>query len=70
MRIATAPEFHSIRAMRVDADARSFAASGGLLTHHQAQDLGDEHYDWIAARLGLAVEATPEGIACTPRGAQ
>lgn len=65
-KFATETQIATIRARRVDDTARAMMAQGVTLTHKQADDLGDEATDWIAARLGLRVTETDRGVECTP----
>lgn len=62
---ATETQIATIRARRVDDTARAMMAEGVMLTHEQADDLGDEAMGWITRRLGLRVTETDRGVECT-----
>lgn len=62
----TAAALSSIRAMRVDDAARDLAMRGAILTHEQADDIGEERLGWVRDRLGLNVSETTDGTELTP----
>lgn len=62
---ATETQIATIRARRVDDTARAMMTAGVMLTHEQADDLGDECLDWLRSRLGLRVAETDRGVECT-----
>lgn len=63
-RSATALTLETIRARRVDDEARRVSREGVLLTHDEADALGDEGLDWLRTRLGLRAKETDRGIEC------
>lgn len=63
---ATREEIDTIRARRVDDVARNIMRTGIMLTHRDADALGDDGLDWIRQRLGLSVTETERGTVCQP----
>jgi hypothetical protein len=61
---ATETQLTTIRRRAYDDTARALAVSGVVLTHEQADDLGDEAMDWLRTRLGLRIEETAAGVEC------
>ncbi len=62
----SAAALSSIRAMRFDDASRDLAQHGAILTHEQADDLGDERLGWCRGRLGLNVSETSDGVELNP----
>lgn len=56
---ATKIQIETIQARRVDDTAREMMRDGVVLTHEQADQIGDEGHAWIRTRLGL-VQATDD----------
>jgi hypothetical protein len=67
MQTATETQLTEIRRHAVNDTTRAIAASGVLLTHEQADDLGEETLAWLTSRLGLRVTETDRGVECEPR---
>lgn len=63
--IATETQIATIRARRMDDTARAMMIDGVMLTHEQADALGEEAMGWLRSRLGLRVTVTDRGIECT-----
>lgn len=63
---ATDTQLATIRARRIDDNARAMMVDGVTLTHAQAAELGDDGLAWIADRLGLSVVETDIGVECSP----
>ena len=63
---ATETQIIQLRARAVNDVTREIMADGVLLTHAQADELGEETVSWIGGRLGLDVRATDRGVECTP----
>lgn len=62
----TDAQLDAIRARAVNDATREIMQDGVLLTHAEADDLGDEAIDWIGGRLGLNVTDTEDGVECRP----
>lgn len=63
---ATESQLSAIRARAVNDTTREIMATGILLSHKQADQLGEEALAWIGGRLGLNVRETDRGVECTP----
>jgi hypothetical protein len=63
---ATNEQIEQLRLHAVNDVTREIMAHGVLLTHDQADDLGEEVLAWIGGRLGLNVKSTDLGVECTP----
>jgi hypothetical protein len=63
---ATATQIDQIRLRAANDVTREIAQHGLVLTHEQADDLGEESLAWLGGRLGLSVEETDRGVECTP----
>jgi hypothetical protein len=65
--MATTTEMETIRARRVDDEARRMMRAGVTLTWAEAAEIGDEGVDWIRRRLGLESVTDEVGIAFAHR---
>lgn len=63
---ATDAQIEQLRLHAVNDATREIMARGVLLTHEQADELGEETLAWIGGRLGLDVKETDTGVLCTP----
>jgi hypothetical protein len=63
---ATDEQIEQLRRHAVNDLTRLVAAEGILLTHDQADDLGEEVLGWMRGRLGVNLKSTDRGIECTP----
>lgn len=67
-RSATEDQIAQIRRHAVNDVTREIMAHGIMLSHEQADTLGEATLAWIASRLGLSVAETDRGVECTPIG--
>lgn len=63
---ATETQLTALRAHAVNDVTRQIMADGIVLSHEQADELGEETLGWIGARLGLNVTETDTNVLCTP----
>lgn len=63
---ATDEQIEQLRRHAVNDTTRPIAAEGILLTHEQADDLGEEVLGWMYGRLLLNIQATDRGVECAP----
>lgn len=63
---ATETQIEQLRKHAVNDVTREIMAHGVLLSHDQADDLGEEVLGWMGGRLGLNVEVTDRGVQCSP----
>lgn len=59
-------QLDALRRQAVNDVTREIMHEGVLLTHEEADDLGEEVLDWMEYRLGLNVTETDAGVECRP----
>lgn len=52
----------TIRRQAFDDGARFIVEHGIMLTHDEADEIGDVGFDWLKNRLGLTVTTDDEGV--------
>ena len=67
---ATEAQIEQLRKHAVNDVTREIMRDGVLLSHDQADELGEEVLGWMGGRLGLSVKATDRGVECSPNRIQ
>lgn len=63
---ATDAQIEQLRLRAVNDVTREIMAHGIMLSHDQADDLGEDTMAWISGRLELHVQSTSDGVLCIP----
>lgn len=67
MTTATDTQIEQLRRHAVNDVTREIMTNGIMLTHDQADDLGEEVVDWMRTRLDLRIRSTDRGLECSPK---